>query len=501
MKYAQQVQALGQAMAVIVVGLCWPRAAGAQASCQLSEQVELQAASTTGGDRYGFAVDVFGDVAVVGAYRHDPGGLVNAGAVYVYRFDGAVWIPDLIHGGAAMLTAPDAAAGDEFGYDVAVGQQRMVIGAPQAGAVYLYERDAAGWGYSATLQPAVGSASDHFGGAVGLHGDTVVVGARSADVAGINSGAAYVFQRIAGDWQQQATLVADESSVTLDYFGTAVGIDQDVIVVGADYDDANGENAGAAYVFRRASGPCAGSTCPWLQEAKLGGFGDPPGSYVSDFFGFSTAVSGTVVAVGARRHSHSGLNLAGATYVFRWNSGSWVPEAVLTAMDAEHFDQFGYAVDVQGPVIAVGAKGADTGVEPDSGEPWAAAGAAYVFRYEGGQWNEHAKLVDSDPFLDDWLGGAVAVSGQHVIAGAEGTDLFDGPGGWFSGSAFVFASGCQGGTCLADIDNDGAAGGFDLALLLAAWGWNPGHPADFNQDGMVNDPDLAALLGGWGPCE
>ena len=53
----------------------------------------------------------------------------------------------------------------------------------------------------------------------------------------------------------------------------------------------------------------------------------------------------------------------------------------------------------------------------------------------------------------------------------------------------------------ADLDDNGTVGAFDLAILLGAWGPNPGHPADFNGDDMVNAFDLAQLLGNWGPCK
>ena len=54
--------------------------------------------------------------------------------------------------------------------------------------------------------------------------------------------------------------------------------------------------------------------------------------------------------------------------------------------------------------------------------------------------------------------------------------------------------------CPADFDHDGTVSAFDLAILLGAWGPNPGHPADFNGDNVVNAADLAQLLGDWGPC-
>ena len=58
-----------------------------------------------------------------------------------------------------------------------------------------------------------------------------------------------------------------------------------------------------------------------------------------------------------------------------------------------------------------------------------------------------------------------------------------------------------GNNCLADIaNNDGIVDVGDLAILLGAWGPNPGHPADITGDGDVDADDLALLLGAWGPC-
>ena len=56
------------------------------------------------------------------------------------------------------------------------------------------------------------------------------------------------------------------------------------------------------------------------------------------------------------------------------------------------------------------------------------------------------------------------------------------------------------GSCPADLNNDGQVDAADLAILLGAWGPNPGSPADINGDGNVDAADLAVLLGSWGPC-
>ncbi|MED5508591.1 MAG: hypothetical protein VX684_12245, partial [Planctomycetota bacterium] len=58
------------------------------------------------------------------------------------------------------------------------------------------------------------------------------------------------------------------------------------------------------------------------------------------------------------------------------------------------------------------------------------------------------------------------------------------------------APGCG---CLGDLDADGAVGGGDLTLLLAAWGRaEPG--VDLDGDGFIGGADLTLLLSRWGAC-
>ena len=54
--------------------------------------------------------------------------------------------------------------------------------------------------------------------------------------------------------------------------------------------------------------------------------------------------------------------------------------------------------------------------------------------------------------------------------------------------------------CMADLNDSGGVGAFDLAMLLGSWGPCPGCPADLDCDGDVGADDLARLLGSWGPC-
>ncbi len=71
---------------------------------------------------------------------------------------------------------------------------------------------------------------------------------------------------------------------------------------------------------------------------------------------------------------------------------------------------------------------------------------------------------------------------------------------WDVGCADIAASWCAELCCPEDLDGNGQVEPFDLAMLLFAWGPNPGDPADFDDDGTVGPLDLAALLLAWGPC-
>ncbi|MFQ5658676.1 MAG: FG-GAP repeat protein [Candidatus Methylomirabilales bacterium] len=106
-----------------------------------------------------------------------------------------------------------------------------------------------------------GAASDHFGAAVALSGDTVVVGVSGDDDRGSSSGSAYVFQRTGTTWTEQAKLTARDGAA-FDQFGAAVALSGDTVVVGARFDDDRGSSSGSAYVFQRT-----GAT--WTEQAKL----------------------------------------------------------------------------------------------------------------------------------------------------------------------------------------------------------------------------------------
>jgi FG-GAP repeat len=151
----------------------------------------------------------------------------------------------------------------------------------------------------------------------------------------------------------------------------------------------------------------------------------------NDQFGYAVAVEGDIAVVGAPFANTGGGIDAGAVYVYRWSGGEWVEEAILTASDGSTSDRFGYAVDVSGNTVIVGAIG-----ETPPSTLTMDTGAAYIFTWDGSSWTENTKLTI--PFTgspsNPQFGASVALSGNTAIVGAPN---FDTVGRGF-GRAYVY---------------------------------------------------------------
>jgi hypothetical protein len=410
-----------------------------------TELAKLTASDAADHERFGFAVALSGDTALAGAWLDEEVGSTGPGAAYVFERD---------HGGAgawgevAKLVAADGAAFDSFGVSVALRGDTAVVGSYRddnaggvdAGAAYVFARDQGGanvWGEVVKLVAADAAAGDRFGIAVALSGDTIVVGARRDDNAnGENAGAAYVFERDQGGanaWGEVAKLTAGDGAAG-DLFGRSAALSGDTAVIGARLDDnEGGQSAGAAYVFERDQGG-AGA---WGEVAKLTASDGAAG----DLFGHSVAVDGDTIVVGSEADDHSGLTNSGSAYVFvrdHGGAGAWGEARKLTAGDAAGFDVFGSAVSVFGETIAVGAD-QDEHTLGLPGSFSSGEGATYVFERDHGganAWGEVEKLTSSDPASGDHFGSSVALSGCTAVVGAA---LDDHAGGTNAGSAYVFS--------------------------------------------------------------
>ncbi len=336
----------------------------------------------------------------------------------------------------------DTTAQLAFGGAVAVSGDTVAVGADGIDrGVYIFVRNGATWsqqGYdfkgSNSSNPAW---SDHFGNAVALSGDTLVVGAywESNSATGVNgnlnngtagsSGAAYVFTRSGGTWTQQAYLKASNTEAT-DWFGRSVAISGDTIVIGAPNESSaatgvNGDQtsnaahgSGAAYVFTRSGGT-------WTQQAYL------KAGNTSSFssFGTSVAISGDTIVAGATS-DWDATTSAGAAYVFTRSGSTWTQEALLKASNAAAGDSFGTCVAVSGNTVVVGAPAEDSSSSGVNGNQadnsLITTGAGYVFTRSGTAWTQEAYLKASNPGKSDRFGSSVAISGDRVLVGSINED-------------------------------------------------------------------------------
>ncbi len=161
----------------------------------------------------------------------------------------------------------------------------------------------------------------------------------------------------------------------------------------------------------------------WSEQQKL----TASDAASEDSIGYSVAVDGDTVVV-AHPHNEPAGALSGSVYVFVRDGKTWTQQQELTASDTQADDRFGISVAVGDDTVVVGALYSD-------GPAGARQGAAYVFVRTGASWVEQQKLTASDASADDHLGVDVAVDGETVVAGASGDN---GPGGGSVGSAYVF---------------------------------------------------------------
>jgi len=134
-----------------------------------------------------------------------------------------------------------------------------------------------------------------------------------------------------------------------------------------------------------------------------------------DCLGCSVAISGDTALVGAYQTTVNGNSRAGAAYVFTRAGASWTQQAELTASDAAASDWLGYAVALSGDTALAGAYGKTVG-----GHTF--AGAAYVFTRSGASWTQQAELVDPSPVYGAEFGASVALSGDSALIGVPWKD-------------------------------------------------------------------------------
>ncbi len=440
----------------------------------LTQDLYLKASNTGIEDRFGAAVAAFGDRIVVGAPGEDSNATgVNgsgsnnsmslAGAAYVFRFVGGEWVQE------AYLKASNTNDGDVFGTSVALGEDVVVVGAPgedgdgvnqsqngvsNSGAVYVFRfTEGVGWAQTNYLKASNAEGDDLFGESVAIDGEWLIVGADGEDSstisdpannAAVSAGAAYVFREAAANvWVEDAYLKSSDPDDG-DEFGCAVDIWEDesgdaFALVGARFEDSsstgvggdpfsNGSaNSGAAFLFKEDG---LGWSSEEYFKASNAGAGDS--------FGFSVAIDGTQIAIGAPDEDSSvgGINpmnpdntltSAGAAYFFSDGFGGWVEDSYVKSSTPGPLDRFGFRVacaDGRFLVSAVGEASSARGINGNESSNSAGfSGAAYLFeaiQFVGLGQTAYIKSSNSDP--NDSFAAGIALTDRWALSGASRED-------------------------------------------------------------------------------
>jgi len=392
--YTMHVRTIICSLTCLLCAPCSP----AQDVCPGDRAIELLADDGQRGDRFGRFVAASGDVIVVGAHLAN-GPDLRTGAVYTYERNSPFWIQK------TKLIPKDGDLGDAFGWPVAIDGDTLVAGAwgdddlgSDSGSVYVFERSGDTWRQSTKLLAPDGEFSDRFGRALAIDNNTLVIGARYDDDRGFDAGSAYVYQRVNGSWFFVDKIFALDGQAG-EQFGISIAIYGDTIAIGSRDND-RGTDAGAVYIFERV-----GNT--WMQSTKL--LADD--GQAGDSFGLSVAIDGKVMVIGAENDDDRGDD-AGAVYIFERMGGAWRQVAKLLADDGQAGDNFGFSVAIQGNIIVVGALGDDDIVTN--------AGSAYIFERVGSAWLQKSKLLPSDEQMNTNFGVSVTIGYDIAVVGAWG---------------------------------------------------------------------------------
>lgn len=399
--------------------------------------------------------------------------------------------------------------GSRFAQDVAISNDIAVVGASElfdgvssAGAAFIYRNINGNWQREARLALDNKVPFDRFGWSVAASGNVAVVGSNGS---GRNLVGIYHYD---GNRWNETTILSQAREGTF-AFGENVAVSGDVILIGAPSSTVNSTpSTGSAYIYR-----FNGTT--WQQEAGLSlsvsrqganfgtgvaihgdlavvgapeaYFGDsqgtvnvyrfngaswdfdaeltPDGDRTGDSFGNRVAISDNTIVVGSPRDDSNGED-AGSAYVFRFNGSQWLQEARLNPSDGGSFEFFGNDVAISNDVVIVGAPGDD-----DNGRD---SGSAYEFRYNGSDWIQASKLTSSDADEIARLGASVSITGDTALIGASGDDQ----NGFISGAAYTF-------NVALDTDSDGIPDMQDNCPT----DWNP-LQENFDGDLLGNACDL-----------
>lgn len=426
---------------------------------------------------FGLGLSFDGTSIAVGAgFENGPS---LAGAAYVFtRNASGVWTQQ------TRLRGPTPQSFDFLGMDLVIEGDTLMVGVPgrdipeiaDAGVVHVYQNVAGTWMLGPTLMPSNPIVGGSFGDTIALSGDLAAIMGWTVPFpqsGGFGPRELYVFERIAGVWQEQARLPAPESYSNGFTASSGIAIDAGVIFVGGSRELHNDIDVGAVATYAKVAGA-------WQPTGTLRPSDSPAGAQ----FGQGVAVSNGRLVIGAPQDTVNGLIRAGSVYLFENGRAGWTETLKFNAPIPDEREFFGVHLDIENNALLIGA------YQSDIQQPFTRNGYACLYHFTPGGLSDAVTLTASDGEPHDLYGWRVALSGDRAVV----TAIFESLN---QGAAYVYTGAAP--PCAEDLDGDGSVGLQDLATMLSNFGTSgPDLAGDLDADGDVDLQDLATLLAAFG---
>eukprot|EP01084_Bolivina_argentea_P317107 549766_1 len=332
---------------------------------------------------FGYSVSIHNNSALISSHTDDAMAF-NSGSAYIFEkvnFGTSVSINNNI-ALIGKLVANDGIAGDQFGMSVSIDNNIALIAS--FGDAYIFEKqiniNQVLWTQTARLVPNDGTAFINFGYSVSIHNNSALIGWPGN---GIDSGSAYIFEKVNEIWIQTAKLVPNDAAN--DHFGTSVSIHNNIALIGSP-------SPGHAYIFEKVNGA-------WTQTAKL----VANDGVASDNFGTSVSINNNIALIGSPYNDDMGSN-SGSAYIFE-KDATWTQTAKLVANDGIAGDQFGMSVSIDNNIALI-----------------ASFGDAYIFEKQINinqvLWTQTARLVPNGGTASDAFGMSVSIHNNIALIGS-----------------------------------------------------------------------------------
>ena len=263
--------------------------------------------------------------------------------------------------------------------------------------------------YPPSVGPQYGA---QLGYSVAADGNYLVAGAPYDDTGGYNLGVVKVFHAGSG---QLIHVIPNPANTSNSRFGSAVSLSGSWLAVGSPRDRTGSISAGSVSIFDLAS------ETPTSPLFTL----NSPAPESDGYFGYSVAISGSRVVVGAYRED-SGATDSGTAYVFELTSATpTLPLYTLNNPEPAANDQFGNAVAISGTRVVVGAA-----LNGDNN-----FGAAYVYELTSESPTIPMYTLDNIGYgFGAEFGSSVGIHGSLLVVGAQKDSRKE----LSAGAAFVF---------------------------------------------------------------